>query len=360
MTMLSSATRWLSPVTAAIREQAPLLGLVALIVAAGYLGEAVTGLAGQMQPIWYRPTYEYFIRILWAPVPFAFLWCRLRVTDANGVWLTGLPGWRAAWRRFRADYLNLKSVTAAILAGLMVAVAINVFGTWKMAIPKVHPFSLDARLSAIDRALHFGRQPWEWLRPVLENAPATNILDFTYYTWLPLLAFVCAWQAWSPRRALRLQFFLTFVLIWIVLGDLVAGVLSSAGPPYWDHVVGSPNPYRGLFAHLTAMSERLPISTLLVQQALWEHYVSATQTPYTGISAMPSIHVSMPVLYTLLGWRTWKPLGVMFFVYGVIILLGSVHLGWHYAVDGYVSIVGVLVLWWVTGRLTGARETKVD
>lgn len=28
-----------------------------------------------------------------------------------------------------------------------------------------------------------------------------------------------------------------------------------------------------------------------------------------------------------------------------MILFGSVYLGWHYAVDGYVAIIGVLLIW---------------
>ncbi|MER8866395.1 hypothetical protein NKI19_22205 [Mesorhizobium sp. M0751] len=34
-----------------------------------------------------------------------------------------------------------------------------------------------------------------------------------------------------------------------------------------------------------------------------------------------------------------------------LILYGSVFTGWHYAVDGYASIVVVSVIWWATGRL---------
>jgi hypothetical protein len=28
-----------------------------------------------------------------------------------------------------------------------------------------------------------------------------------------------------------------------------------------------------------------------------------------------------------------------------------VHLGWHYAIDGYAGILGAWLLWWLCGRL---------
>ena len=38
-------------------------------------------------------------------------------------------------------------------------------------------------------------------------------------------------------------------------------------------------------------------------------------------------------------------------LYAVAILVGSVHLGWHYAIDGYVAAIMVWVIWMVSGRL---------
>jgi hypothetical protein len=44
-------------------------------------------------------------------------------------------------------------------------------------------------------------------------------------------------------------------------------------------------------------------------------------------------------------------LGRLFFVFLVLMLLGSIHLGWHYAIDGYAGIAGAVAMWWACGRL---------
>jgi hypothetical protein len=39
--------------------------------------------------------------------------------------------------------------------------------------------------------------------------------------------------------------------------------------------------------------------------------------------------------------------------YAVIIFIGSVHLGWHYALDGYLGIAGVWLIWKFAGFVLG-------
>ena len=43
--------------------------------------------------------------------------------------------------------------------------------------------------------------------------------------------------------------------------------------------------------------------------------------------------------------------GALGWIIAGVTLFGSVALGWHYAVDGYASIVGMVGLWWLAGRI---------
>lgn len=91
---------------------------------------------------------------------------------------------------------------------------------------------------------------------------------------------------------------------------------------------------------------------------LWQAYAAGGPAERAGISAMPSLHISMVVLMAILGFRTRPALGIAFSVFAVFTFLGSVHLGWHYAIDGYVSLVATLLIWKLAGRLVRAWQRK--
>jgi hypothetical protein len=62
------------------------------------------------------------------------------------------------------------------------------------------------------------------------------------------------------------------------------------------------------------------------------------------------------VLFALVGWRTSRTLGIVLTAYAAAILIGSVHLGWHYAIDGYFGAALVITLWWAAGRFVDWYE----
>jgi hypothetical protein len=38
-------------------------------------------------------------------------------------------------------------------------------------------------------------------------------------------------------------------------------------------------------------------------------------------------------------------------LFAIVIFIGSIHLGWHYAIDGYASALATAAIWIAVGRL---------
>jgi hypothetical protein len=180
----------------------------------------------------------------------------------------------------------------------------------------------------------------------------TNAIDFTYYLWFPVVWLTIIWQAWHGDRDSdsRMQYLLTFALSWILLGTLAATWLSSAGPVYFASVTSEPDPFLPLMDYLRAVDADHTLQAIWAQDVLWQSYADPSRPAIEGISAMPSMHVSMGVLMALLGFRVRRWVGWAYTIFAVLIMLGSVHLAWHYAIDGYLAAVGTLLLWWMCGR----------
>ena len=87
------------------------------------------------------------------------------------------------------------------------------------------------------------------------------------------------------------------------------------------------------------------------QDELWKAYGDGKIMKYNGISAMPSLHISMVFIFALVGWRRNRYLGISLTIFVFLIIIGCVHLGWHYAVDAYVAIILTLFVWWLASKL---------
>lgn len=214
----------------------------------------------------------------------------------------------------------------------------------KTIAPDVLPFRYDVVLADIGHAIH-GRDAWTlltWMNPL------TDIVQPLYsLVWLLLVVLVTVVVLLSrlPEK-LKAHYAWTFTLCWVLLGNVLSSLVLAGGPAYYGHIAGSDR-YAGLMAHVATHAG--PLSAYDIQTRLWDAYAAHSAGLANGISAFPSMHVSIVTLYTLLGFRIAKPLGFLFLAYAAIILLSSVHLGWHYAIDGYASIVLTIAIWKAVG-----------
>lgn len=235
---------------------------------------------------------------------------------------------------------------------------LSIYTSLKPLIPSINPYSWDVTFLEWDRALHGNVDPWVLLQPILGHPPVTYGIAFLYQGWSLVMYAVLLWQAFTvhaPR--LRMQFLITYLLLWSVLGSLLAIVFSSGGPCYFERLTGLPDPYAPLFEYLKAVDTQYRIPALEVQQRLWNLETGGGIEAGAGISAMPSMHVATSVLFALVAWRRNRRLGVVLWAFAAVIMVGSVHLGWHYAVDGYLSIVLTVLLWRVVGHFVARDPT---
>jgi hypothetical protein len=342
------------------QDHLPLAAVVSTYVLTGVLAEHVFGIRGMMEPLAYAPTYVYFLLVAAYSAVVLLVWCRWQVRDPQGQRLGFAPGWREAALLFRRRFGTVERAGSFVIVSLLLPIFINTTFCWKAAIPKIQPFRWDETLMQADQRLHFGTAPWLWLQPVLGHPDVTIVMDMLYYVWIPFVTGLVYWQAWNPNREERTRFFLTYMVGWILLGTVVATLLSSAGPCFYSAVTGAPSPYAPLLAYLHSVDAWHSLISLEVQAILLHQYELGHVSPWNAISAMPSIHVAMPVVFTMLAWRTDRALGAAFAAFGVVVFLGSVHLGWHYAVDGYVSVLVMILVWRLTGWFVPRYLASID
>jgi hypothetical protein len=326
-----------------------------LLVALGYAGAALAVLA------WY---FDGGVADALHVLPMTLVGCLMTVAAVAGFAAIGFLARHrpaapiAAILRAAAAYHTWPPLACrALLIVPTAALLMVTFGAMKAEIPFFRPFAFDGAFVALDAALHGGVQPWALLQPVLGSPLATALLDRAYYFWFPVMFITFYWQVFTFRMpALRLQFLLAFVACWAVVGTIGAIAFSSAGPAFLDELGHDVSPYQGLFAYLEGLEAKGQVLlSQNVQDMLWAAHANGVDMPFEGISAMPSMHVAIVFLLALLGWRRHWLAGLGYTLFAVLIFVGSIHLGFHYAVDGYAAAVIVALLWWGAGAVARRR-----
>ncbi|MGB6119519.1 MAG: phosphatase PAP2 family protein [Mesorhizobium sp.] len=228
-------------------------------------------------------------------------------------------------------------------------------------------FIHDRAQADIDKALHFGVDPWRWLYAVGENGALRWIVELNYNVlWFVICYGALFAVAAAPQLArVRIRYFVTYFLTWIIGGNIIAGLFLSAGPAYYGYVTGDAARFAEQLQFLALGGEGRN-SAVAYQAYLWDAFTSGNFGFASGISAFPSMHVAMITLNVLfIGEysRRWAMAG---WVYVAFVVASSVYLAWHYAIDGYASVILTFVIYHavravmaMSGRLSRVGDTKL-
>lgn len=237
-----------------------------------------------------------------------------------------------------------------------VHVTFSSFTYLKSIIPFIHNFKYDELFSDIDRLLHFGIDPWIITHTIFSSPWMSLIINIFYNLWFFYFLGVLIYFIFSQSNPkLRLQFILSFLSCWMIFGALFATLLSSAGPCFYEALLDDAR-YGLLMERLHSQNDYIsnytdiPLWALGTQESLWNDYVNSESGVGSGISAMPSMHVSIATICALALYQVKKLVGIFAWIFTALIQIGSVHLAWHYAIDGYVSIIITTLLWKLVGR----------
>ncbi len=239
--------------------------------------------------------------------------------------------------------------------GFVVLATGNIFLVSKSLISSINPFSrlsLDIHFAAWDKALHFGMFPHQYIIPAVNRLDLGVVLDRVYYGWLIVMTLVvwyCIFADMQLHR--RLRFLWVYFLSWALLGTLAATVFSSSGPVFFaTFFKAAGNPYEFITVNMQALNHQ---STLLAETArhlLLRWHDNDVLIDPNAISAMPSMHIAMCWLFVLYARAFGKFQMLAALAFCAAIFTGAVYFGFHYAIDGYVSLAAVSLLWWGMGK----------
>jgi hypothetical protein len=247
-----------------------------------------------------------------------------------------------------------------LVAGTLLVIGLLPFRTLFNAVKDsigvgLEGFRFDAALANLDRAIHFGVDPFHWLYAFAKSEWVQRVVEFNYDNLWFLICFgALYWVAVSPRLArIRVRYILCYILIWAVIGNVFALLFSSAGPAYYGLVTGDTARFSELNAFLQATSGSFGAADY--QHYLWQLHVANKPGLGSGISAFPSMHVSIIMLNVLFLWECSKKWGRFGFAYVALTVASSVYLGWHYAVDGYTAIILTTAIYFAVKALAAIR-----
>lgn len=258
--------------------------------------------------------------------------------------------WNHLAKTAKSEFFSSARLANGFHGIALVALILGGYSFWKQQVANIGGFAFDPFVARIDIMLHGGVLPQELLARVWAYPALAIFIDRFYIFWFPIQLVVILTMSFQKVASFhRFRYLFTFGLNYLIVGVIAANLVSSAGPVYLERLNAGSHQYSHHLDMLKHISPNFQLHATQWQDALWAAYNAAPS--YSYISAFPSMHVANAMLVFLisLGYAWWLKIAGGLFL--LLTMVGSVFLGWHYAIDGYAAIVIVLGEWWLAGKI---------
>lgn len=254
-------------------------------------------------------------------------------------------------------YLVSETFASALAGAFLLMFLMVTFIVHKGFMPKILPYTAmrwDMVFADIDKWLHFGYYPHEFLVPVAEAVPYfSDFLDRMYASWVVVLYLVVGYCLYCDRDILRkMRFIWSYFLLFIIAGGILALVFISLGPTFWETFYKDvPNPYEGLMQHLAEQHRTYNLWFYGARHWIIGWVNNDRLIDFNSISAMPSLHNGSMLLMLLYIRHVSRVLFYSMFLMTVLVFVATVYSGLHFAIDAYVAYLIVIPIWWGSKKI---------
>jgi hypothetical protein len=263
---------------------------------------------------------------------------------AIGVAIRAIVAWRRnQLRAYLGAIRSAQWLADTLRLAIASALFVHAYGWIKLAIPLLNHRLFDQALWDLDAKLLAGHSPNEFFLTLFSAPPVLRAIDWSYANvFFASLVIATAFFGSAPSRLLRVAFMNSNVLLWLA-GAWLYVALPSLGPAYRFPDVWLP---------LAPLLDR----TQTFQRLLMTNYQNVLRFArgipgpvhiLFGVAAFPSLHVAFQTLVFLWMRRVWRAGQIVFGVFVVAILIGSLVTGWHYLIDGIAGIALAALCYWI-------------